>query len=84
MVAVRLFGSHARGEASEESDIDLLVLLEGLTHAEKVRAIELGAEVSLETDTWLSPLVMAPAAFRDLIRLEARLALDIEREGVSL
>jgi predicted nucleotidyltransferase len=34
LAEVRLFGSHARGEASEDSDIDVLVLVAELTPAE--------------------------------------------------
>ncbi|MBN1146017.1 MAG: nucleotidyltransferase domain-containing protein [Anaerolineales bacterium] len=38
-----LFGSHARGEATEESDVDVLVLLQiyrGLFYSDKLNAIE--------------------------------------------
>ncbi len=79
-----MFGSYARGEAHEESDIDVLVLVDDLTHREKIEAIEIGAEVSLESAVSLSTLVMDARAFDELRRLEARLALDIDREGVEL
>lgn len=46
---VYLFGSHARGEAGMESDVDLLVVLDHFDQygAEVDRTSELGAELSL-------------------------------------
>lgn len=47
---VYLFGSYARGEADEESDVDVLVVLDDYESygAEVERAGELGAELSLQ------------------------------------
>lgn len=84
LASVKLYGSYARGDQHEESDVDVLALVQGLTHEEKVEAIGIGTEVSLETGAWLAPLVMAPVEFDKLRQLEARLALDIDREGIPL
>src|SRR4030081_1448955 len=35
---VRLFGSYARGEANDASDVDILVLIDGLTSLEMLTA----------------------------------------------
>jgi hypothetical protein len=62
-------------------------LIRDLTHAEKVEAIAIAVEVSLDTPAcseWISPLVMDPRAFAQLLERETRLALDIRREGVGL
>jgi predicted nucleotidyltransferase len=47
-----LFGSHARDEATDESDIDVLVVLHGRVNAyeEIERTSEIVAEISLEND----------------------------------
>ncbi len=83
LVRVRLFGSRARGDAHEDSDVDVLILVRSLSHAEKVDAIGIGAEVSLETGDTLSLLPMTPEAYEELRRLEVRLARDIDREGID-
>lgn len=83
LASVRVFGSYARGEAHDESDVDVLVLVEGLTHGEKIEVIEVGAEISLESGDWLAPLAMDPVRYDELRRLHLRLALDIEREGIE-
>jgi len=83
-VGARLFGSYARGEASEESDVDVLVLVRGLTHADKAAAAELGGDVLLEQGVLVQGMAWSPEEFRRFVELELALALDIEREGVSL
>ena len=80
----KIFGSRARSEGWAESDIDVLVLIEGLTWREKARIIDLSSDVNLECDLMISPLVMKPEEFSQLLKRERRLALDIEREGVPL
>jgi predicted nucleotidyltransferase len=84
VVDVRLFGSFARGEPHDESDIDVLVLIRDLTRAEKIESIEIGAMTALGSGRAISPLPMEVAEFDRLRSLEARLALDIDREGVAL
>lgn len=82
--SARLFGSFARGEPHDESDIDVFVSIRGLSRSEKIEAIELAAMVALGSGRALSALAMDPDEFERLKSLEARLALDIEREGIAL
>jgi uncharacterized protein len=50
LVAVILFGSYARGDADEDSDIDVLILLRGRidARAERKRTLPVIAGLSLE------------------------------------
>jgi uncharacterized protein len=82
LIDVRLFGSQARGAAHDESDVDVLVLIEGLTRPEKIAVFEVAAEVGIEGGMTLSALAMTPTEMDRLRSLEARLALDIDREGI--
>jgi predicted nucleotidyltransferase len=50
---LRLFGSRVRGEAHDESDIDLLVLVDGLDLETWRSVVDLAYSIS----PWLSPLV---------------------------
>jgi len=81
----RLFGSYAREEARPESDVDVFVAVEGLTHAERDLAFDLAYEVELRGE-WvgLSPLVYSTDQAGDLRARERRLLCDIDREGISL
>ncbi len=80
----KMFGSKARGEAWEESDTDILVLIRDLNWQEKARIIDISSDINLEYDLMLSPLIMRPEEYDHLLRRERRLALDIEREGIPL
>lgn len=72
---VRLYGSVARAEAGPDSDIDVLVVLDEVhSLAERVRAMEVVADIALEHDLPIEPLVMDEAELARLRRLETALA----------
>ena len=82
LLDVRVFGSYARGEQHEESDVDVFVLLRELD-AEKDRAAsELAAEAWQASGLFVAPLVFGEERFSTLRRHERRIAMDIEREGI--
>jgi predicted nucleotidyltransferase len=81
LVEVRLFGSYARGEANEHSDVDVLALVRALTFREKVEAVELAAELSLSRGLPLAPVVMDAAEFARLVALELGFAANVLAEG---
>ena len=63
---VYLYGSHARGEAGEDSDIDVAVVLAGPVdrHAERRRVSELRARLSLRENGVLMPFFLSETEFR--------------------
>lgn len=81
---MKLFGSTVRAERWAESDIDLLVLIDGVTWEEKRTVWDAATLVNIQYDTVLSPLVLAPPEFQELLNRERRIALDIEREGQAI
>lgn len=80
---VILFGSHARGDAHPDSDIDVLVVLEGpvdiLTEARRTSRLALRA--AAERDTALSFVHLSDEEFADLRRPLVR---SIRDEGIEL
>ena len=79
---VVLYGSHARGDAVEGSDIDVLVVLAGpFDYAEAVRSTsELTARMSLEHDVVLSRVFVTG----DEVRCsELPFFAAVRREGVA-
>ena len=79
-----LFGSRARGDYSEESDVDVAILVRGLTREMKRRILDKVAEIELEYLLPISALVFSQDEFDHLKKKERRIALDIEREGILL
>jgi predicted nucleotidyltransferase len=83
--AVRLFGSYARGQAREDSDVDCLVLLDGLTVEDDRAVTDLAGDLTWQIGgVVISPLVMTEAAFEEWKRRERLTPLAIEREGIPL
>lgn len=81
---LRLFGSYARGEANEDSDVDVLVLVDGLTDRELGVVFEEVTPVVLATGLALSPLPMATERLEALRKQERLLARDLDEEGIVL
>ncbi len=79
-----LFGSRARGDYSENSDVDVAILVRGLTREMKRRILDKVAEIELEYLLPISVIVLSEDEFEGLKNRERRIALDIEREGIRL
>jgi predicted nucleotidyltransferase len=80
-----LFGSVVRGEADEESDTDLLVVLtERPTHQIRDRIISLILDVNLEHDTNLSELIVDRETWNRGLPSALPIHTEIEEEGIRL
>jgi predicted nucleotidyltransferase len=86
-----LFGSWAKGKQNEESDLDVLVVVDGLTSTER-RAVfdcayDLDAEFNAELNAelmLLSPLCYSTEQVADIRARERRLLREIDGSGVPL
>jgi predicted nucleotidyltransferase len=82
---IRLFGSYARGEAHEHSDVDCLVLLDRVEVLDDRTVTDLAADLTWQIGgVVISPLTMSVEAFDAWKARERRTALEIEREGIRL
>ncbi len=79
-----LFGSRARGDDDEESDIDIALIVRELTPGLKDRILGEVAKLEFKYDIPLSILILSEEDFNHLRKRERRIALDIEREGIIL
>ena len=78
-----LFGSYARGEARPESDVDLLVVLEGpvRSYEEAKRTSRIATRAAAYQDTALSFVHMSAEDFEDDRRPLVR---SVKTEGIDL
>lgn len=81
---VRLFGSFARGDAHEDSDVDVLVLVDGLSDLEIGAAAGEAGPISARTGLPLAPLPMATERLEALRRGERLFARVLDEEGIAL
>ena len=82
-----LFGSYARGTAREDSDVDVLVVVAGLTETERVAVMDLAYDSdAAERESWvgLCPLVFSQAQAAELRSRERLLFRDVDTEGIRL
>lgn len=79
---VILFGSYARGEQHEESDVDFLVVLNDEkinAFAEINRMSGISAELGLKFNFWISTV---PISMNKLLQGETALNFNIRKEGI--
>jgi predicted nucleotidyltransferase len=78
-----LYGSRARGDADEESDIDLLVVLKDFDDFWKEfrKISDLSSEVSYTYDVVLSAI---PVKKKDYESKMSPLMLNVRREGIAI
>ncbi len=80
LTALSLFGSRARGDGRDDSDLDLFVSVRALSRGERLAVIDDAADLGLEHGLVLSPLVVDA----DTWRSDLPLACEIARDGASL
>jgi hypothetical protein len=81
---VRLFGSFARREANEDSDVDVAVVLERVDWRTKREVIDLATDVGLSTGLVLSPVVFDREIYERWREQGRPLVKSIERDGVPV
>ncbi|PYQ98087.1 MAG: hypothetical protein DMF94_17730 [Acidobacteria bacterium] len=82
---IRLFGSYARGDATEDSDVDCLILLDRVDQNDDRAITSLAADLTWQiAGVVVSPMTMSVAEFEAWKALERRTPLEIEREGIPL
>ena len=79
-----LFGSRARGDYLDDSDVDVAILVHGLTREIKKRIFERVAEIELAYLLPIAVLVFSEEEFEHLKKRERRIAVDIDSEGIPL
>ena len=82
LVGLTLFGSHARGDAGPDSDIDVVVVLDRIdSHAERVWPMQLSADFA---GVLLVPIVLSRAELELLRAREDTLSESVSRDGIPI
>jgi hypothetical protein len=67
-----------------ESDVDVLMVIEGMTEAELVEIVHEGAVIGTRHNVVLVPLAIEHARYEKLRRQDRLLVREIERDGIPL
>jgi predicted nucleotidyltransferase len=84
VVLVSLFGSKVRGDFDEESDIDVLLVVENRNSQLWEDIVEIETELMLKYGAVVSSLIMGRDNYEWHLRHRAPLYRSIEREGIEL
>jgi predicted nucleotidyltransferase len=80
---VRLFGSYARGDFEDDSDVDLLVLVSELAPGAREQIRDTVLELST-AEAVVTPLVLSVAELQRLRDRELILAQDLDHDGITV
>jgi uncharacterized protein len=84
LVDLVLFGSRARGDASLDSDIDVLVVLSESNWPVEHRVLMIASRLSLECDVILNPYLVSQERWAWMQRIQHPLLRSISSEGIPL
>jgi predicted nucleotidyltransferase len=84
LIEIRLFGSRARGERQDDSDLDVALVVSAAGRVKRYEVYDLAFDIQLKTGVALAPLVIEKSRLDELRERERLLAQDLDREGISL
>lgn len=84
LVEIRLFGSTARGTFTDESDIDILVVVQNENGLTREAVIDMAVDINLKHDVVISPIVMSKNRYTEPLFQETLFYKSIQEEGMPL
>ena len=84
LMSLRLFGSRARGEGTDESDLDVLVVLREKDRSICRRIVEEALETDLVYDTNLAPTILSAEEYQQNREYQTPFYRSVERESLPL
>jgi predicted nucleotidyltransferase len=84
VLEMRVFGSRARGNATGESDLDVLVIVDRLDRAIEKYISECAWEVGFHEDVVVMPVVVSIDAVKNSPLSESVFIKNVYREGVTV
>lgn len=84
LTKMELFGSKVRGNYSESSDMDILVIVKERTIDVMDKIAEITAELNLEYNLSIAPVVFSEYEYKVNTDMASPFSLAVESEGVRL
>ena len=84
IIDIRLFGSKARGQGSQDSDLDVMIEIPDYDHVMVAEIDDIIYQINLEHDVFISALVFGKDELEEGPMSEAPIYKVIQREGIPL
>jgi predicted nucleotidyltransferase len=84
VIDMRIFGSCARGDEAEDSDIDIFIEVEFLPKQTKDKIREISWLVGLENTAVISPLIFSRNELENTPLRSSPIVQNIMREGIAV
>lgn len=84
LVDLRLFGSRARSEGHEDSDLDVLVVVDGMSGDERLAIWFFSGKLQARHEVTVSTFTVSAERWHELVRERRAIVRDIERDGIPL
>ncbi len=84
LVKLEIFGSKIKGDYTEDSDIDILIIVRERTLGIMDRVAEITTQLNIEYAISISPTVFSEYEHRVNIDMKSPFSLCVETEGVRL
>lgn len=81
---MKLFGSKVRGESDEESDIDIVVVIEDVNWAIEKDIYEICFYIGLKYDVLISPIIYSMREVNDTLTQATPFFKAVEKEGILI
>ncbi len=84
LLSISLFGSRARGEGTDESDLDVLIVLRNKDRALCRRIVAEALEIDLAYGVNLAPTILSAAEYQQNKDIQTPFYRNVEQEGQPL
>lgn len=84
LIGIWLFGSKARGDASPDSDLDILVVVDHLAPPVRWRIREIAADCSLEYDILINSHIQDMEKWEKEAKQKTTFRRELNRDGVPI
>lgn len=84
VLEIRVFGSRARGQATPDSDLDVLVVTRHEDYHLSDRIIDLACDLLLKHRVYISPKVISQRHYHRLEAMDSDFLYHLKREGIPL
>lgn len=84
VLEVRVFGSRVRGQATSESDLDVLIITRHEDYHLSDRIIDLSCDLLLKHRIYISPKVISQRHYGQLEAMDSDFLYQVKQEGILL